>query len=736
MPDPVDYFQIEAAERLVRLRNGLLAWEASPTSTAVVEDLFREAHSLKGAAGVTGIADVATICHGMEDLLSRVRDGNLESDAQLIDTLLAATDALDELVAAAVAKTPADVDVAAFSAKLANHPTSRNAPEHVVEPPAISGPESDTAARDIAVQGTDTCDLSDTSERAPTTEESLPANNAQHETVRLHVSMLDELSSLSGELIVAGDRMRQWHGALGQLRSMVRAESLRCQRHAEAESPIQNVEAMVSKLVEDLAMDFATIEPLIDEIHTRVLDTCMLPLGHLFDQLPRFVRDYCAKRHKQASLRIEGANTRVDRRVLEQLRDPIIHLLRNALAHGIELPADREAAGKAPAGTIRLRSWRSGDRVCVSCEDDGRGIDPEQVLAAAVSDHFISQTEAGNLSAEQVLRLLLLPGFSTSPGVDDVSGRGVGLDAVAKRIETLGGALTIESRANQYTRFVLEFAATLATLDGLIVQDRQHNYIFPTSSVARTIRVLMNDLHTGGGGDCFVEIDDHPVPFVRLAGLLGHAQPEQEPTYLNAVVVRFNQGLVAISVDTLCSTQTVVSKGLGSHIRSAEGVIGATILGSGEPALILDADALLHAAGAAGARFIVPSSTVDVPDAAKVLVVDDSITTRMMEHSILESVGYDVDMAVSAEDALDKSRIRDYELFVVDVEMPGLNGFQLTRRLRATDQYTDTPIIMVTSLASDEHRREGMESGANAYIVKGEFDQNDLVGAASRLIGQ
>ena len=779
-----DYFRMEAAERLERLISGLMALERSPGDGGLISDLFREAHSLKGAAGVTGLTDISEICHKMEDLLSDLRDDRLQADTVMIDALLGATDAVRELVAAKAEQRDCDVvpaDVLQRLSNLALSKTQALRPETDVKgtanaPQRRPSPESDRPIpQDGSPQPAPHGDSAGPEPPAPA-EVSEPTaatgSGSVMDTVRLRVDALEALGNLTGELMVAGDRLQRHLTVVRKLHDLVGSERNRHTHERSNDEALHSIAALVHKLVDDFSTDVTVIEPLISEIHEQVLDTRMLPLSVLFDQLPRFLRDHCRQEGKQIELQMEGAETRVDRHVLEQLRDPVVHLMRNAFSHGIESPDQRESQGKPPLGTVHLRTARHGDQIRIVCEDDGRGIDRPKVLARAVAAGLVTEAEAAELSNQQIDGYILHPGFSTAEMITDVSGRGVGMDVVASRLESLRGTLEIQSEPGQYTRFVLEFPASVATLEGLLVEAAGYTYVVPTASVVRTARVKVSDLQAGAGGEALFDLDGRPVPLVMLAGLLGRqtkgrqtkesrillAKPGTDrrlmagrsgkrsgirdlsalsADILPVVVARHRDGDVALGVDRFWGIQTIVAKGLGDHIHSVRGVAGATILGTGLPALILDPGQLVQKddTGTLGRGWFQNAADVE-QEAAALLIVDDSLTTRMMEKSILESAGHIVDTAVSAEDALAKIENSRYQLFVVDVEMPGLNGFELTQKLRQDERFAETPIVIVTSLATEEHRRRGLEAGANAYITKSQFDQNSLLDTVERLVGR
>ncbi len=775
----LECFHAEAVERLERLSSGLIALERSADDATLIDDLFREAHSLKGAASVTGLTDVAEICHKMEDLLSELRNGNERASPPLIDALLGATDAVQKMVAAKSEKRDCDVVPGAIVEKLDSVNASESElgadqpelgaglpefgaglptpPEHQTEGLLASGRPAVQPCGSVRKPATaaEVEPTGSVAEPAMAAERPATANSSGSDTVRLRVDMLESLGDLTGELMVAGDRLQRRFAVVKELHNVVRSERKRHADNHSVHEALAPIATAVHKLIDDFSTDVTVIEPLISEIHEQVLDTRMLPLSDLFDQLPRFMRDYCRQENKQVELHVDGAETRVDRHVLEQLRDPILHLIRNCLAHGIESPEQRERLGKDPVGTVRLSTSRCGDRIRIICEDDGRGIDRQKVLAKAVSAGLVTETDAAELSDEEITGLISQPGFSTAEIITDVSGRGVGMDVVASRLEALRGTLEIQSEQGQYTRFVLEFPASVATLEGLLVDTAGFTYVVPTVSVVRTARIKRSDLQAGAGGEVLFNMDGQAVPLVMLASLLGlgpkkgsgpfcrngpegasHKRDLTPFSALPVVVVRHRGSQVALGVDRLLGTQTIVAKGLGDHIRDVRGLAGATILGTGLPALILDPSQIVGRGDLRLQRHDWLEDASDIEEeVAPLLVVDDSLTTRMMEKSILESAGYTVDTAVSAEDALAKVDDCAYRLFIVDVEMPGLNGFQLTRKLRQDERFAETPVIIVTSLAKEEHRREGLEAGANAYIVKSQFEQNNLLDTVERLVG-
>ncbi len=778
MPSMMDYFEMEATERLTQLGAGLLKLESTPRDEELLNLLFREAHSLKGAAAVTGLADVARVCHAMEDTFSELRNGTVRPNSRFIDHLLSATDAVKELISAEsgelasgrtvdqVVRQLEETRTATWAAELAVGSTANAATGNVEDSsraPTAPGPEAGSVSTSVngaidpseakTVPGEDKgaavvqsgADPNVSSELASQSGPVAPSSggdvvttgSGSLDSVRLPVQSLDQLANLTGELFVAHDRLRQRLDTIKQTYHALRSA---CDGGHGSRSEIEWIPSMAESvrcLADTFAGDLTIIEPLVAEVHDRVLETRMLPLQVLFDSLPRFVRDFCRQAGKQVSLHVEGADTRVDRHVLEELRDPITQLVRNAIDHGIEPPDERTRLGKPPTGSLRLVISRWGDRIRLVCEDDGRGIDRQQVLDHAVAADRISRRDAEEFSDEQIDRLVFVAGLSTADRVTDVSGRGVGMDIVANRISLLRGSIRVDSEPGKGTRFLLELPAGVATLESLLVDIGPNTYVIPTSFVEGVAQLEVENLRRGAGGELMFQWQDRPTVVRSLATLLGGPPiPISQRASVPLVVVRHEGQPIALAVERLLTTQTVVAKAVPSEVGNSAGVTGATILGSGVPALILDPARLLgeHSAPV-NALDLTDTNVPSSEEAGPLLVVDDSVTTRMMEKSILESAGYDVEIAVSAEDALQKISHTHFRLIVTDVEMPGMDGFELTRTLRRDDKHSETPIIVVSSLSSEAERRQGLEAGANAFIVKGEFDQKMLLSTIERLVG-
>ena len=413
-------------------------------------------------------------------------------------------------------------------------------------------------------------------------------------------------------------------------------------------------------------------------------------------------------------------------------------MLTNAVDHGIELPEERIARGKPAKGTICLSARHEGNNVVIEIRDDGSGMDPKKIIATALRRGVIDKDEAETLSDEEALYLTLRQGFSTSEIVTDISGRGVGMDVVKMNIEKVKGNLILKSEVGAYTEVELTLPLTLAVIDALMISCSGEQYAIPLSYVQETLKIRSSDIATVAGKEV-LSVRNVTVPLFSLAQILGLEEQGAQISggKLAAVILKQRGQVIACTIDKSHGTSEIVVKSLGGQLKKVRHTFGATVMGDGNPALILDVPDIFATAegvSSGGLRNSLQESQTFV-SRGNILVVDDSITTRTMEKSILVANGYEVTIAVSAEDALEKIGTANFDLVISDVEMPGLNGFELTARLRSIDEYRNTPVIIVSSLSKDEHKRKAIEAGAQAYIVKGAFEQGTLLDTVESLIG-
>jgi two-component system chemotaxis sensor kinase CheA len=678
----LDIFLKEAQEHIQSLQTNLLVLEKEPDNKALIHELLRNAHTLKGSARMLGFEDISVIAHRMEDFLKEMEDGLRAADSASTDLLLQGTDAINRITDALAKGAASPIDLEKFI--------------------------------EAFDQGIFTAEVF--------TEESFAAETLG-DTVRTSIKTLDSLVNLLGELII---NKKRFEDKSVELKALARA--------AGSSVPAASILDFQQALEEDVLY----LGYIIQELHAEAMALRMLPLRTITEGFPRMVRDLSKSQGKEIELEIKGDHIGIDRLLLESLKPMFLHMLTNAVDHGIELPDERVARGKPAKGTIRITAHHEGNSVVIAIRDDGSGMDPKKIKQTALRRGVIDKDEAEMLRDEDALYLTLRQGFSTSEIVTDISGRGVGMDVVKMNIEKVKGNLLLKSEVGSYTEVQLTLPLTLAVIDALLVTCAGEQYAIPLSYVQETVKIRGEDIVTVAGKEV-VSIRNTTVPLISLAGILGFAGRDESFAggKINAVVLKQRDQIVACTIDCNHGTSEIVVKGLGGQLKRVRHTFGATVMGDGNPALILDVpDIFATAEGVSTAglrRALLESQTV--VSRGNVLVVDDSITTRTMEQSILTTHGYTVTIAVSAEDALEKIRGAAFDLVISDVEMPGLNGFELTARLRTIDEYRSVPVIIVSSLSLDEHKRKAIEAGAQAYIVKGAFEQGTLLDTVESLIG-
>jgi two-component system chemotaxis sensor kinase CheA len=741
-------FAVEAREHLQTINDGLLELEKTPgpkKRDGLLSELFRAAHSLKGAARAVGAQDVEAIAHDLETQFDMFRSGELEPSAAAFDAVYRSVDAMGSQVDEVIGAGASDAGSRGDSPEVGS--SQGPVPEEPLGDPSTATVDGGRATP------------TSTEDRTPPAPP-LPSARAADETVRVTTSKLDTLVAQVGEMHVAQAESEQQGAELSELldeltaleaasRKALRAGSMDGRAAVSPPTPessdlpeldgrthLQAIRERLGGLEAAVKAGQRRRAQLTADLHEDVRRIRMLPVSTILDAFPRMVRDLAREQRKEIDLLIEGADTEVDRFVLEQIKDPLTHLLRNSIDHGIEKPDDRLGAGKPRRGAITVTATQRGDQLVLHVADDGIGIDPAAVKAAAVSRGMLTPDAARAMDDREALWTIFRSSLSTSPIVTDMSGRGVGLDVVHEAVERLQGNIEVESRVGEGTRFVLSLPLAVAATRCLLVRAGSQTFALPTTSVLRIVHLDPDDMGRAGGQEA-VGLDGEPVVLARLAAVLGIDGSEASgiPAERRVAVVLGSTGRqVALLVDGLAGEQDAVIKSLPRPLVRVPGTAGATILGTGEVVLVLSVSDVIRTAGRARAPSEPPSAREAEAMARNLLVVDDSITTRTMEKNILEAAGYGVRVAADGTEAWKLLQQADVQLLVSDVAMPGMDGFELTKMVRAHQRLKDLPVILVTSLASDEHRERGIEVGADAYIVKSAFDQDRLLETVRRLV--
>jgi two-component system chemotaxis sensor kinase CheA len=668
-------FAQEAELRLAQLDQLLLQLEQTGEDETLVRSIFREIHTLKGSSAVAGLDEVSGVAHDLEELVDDVRTGQGSITGELIDTLLRGSDQLK----AAISK--AQIGVAAEDAG----PAAPNTAEatHASHPPA----DRATPAPVDAIAG----------QTSPPANPRHPAGTGSG-VVMVPVSRLEELTRLVGETASA-------HLRVGRMLS----ERFNLDPAASTE--------------------FNELSRSLNQLQDRAMRTQMVPVSTITDQLQRAVRDLARAHGKDVRWQAQGTDTELDRSVLYQLSDSLMHLVRNAVDHGIESPAERQAVGKQPQATLRLHAMQLGSEVIIAVTDDGRGVDVNGVSEQA-RRHGID-TEA--MTEEELLELTFHPGLSTTRFVTDVSGRGVGLDVVRTNVEAAHGRVEIRSDRGFGTEFRIIVPITVAVLRCLLVEAGGQRFALPFH------RVLLSQASDPGTvahaeGRPVVWVNDHAVPVQGLAETLGltGGDPPTGPVVILADTSRRH----AFGVDRLIGQRDVVIKALNPLLPHVPAVAGASVEPDGSVLVVLDPPGLIERARMAS-RANEPATPIESPSPHQrsILVVDDALTIRELQRSILERAGFDVRLATDGIDALSNLAKEPSDLVLTDVEMPNMDGFALTEAIRAHPTLANIPVLILTSHSSDADRQRGLDVGADGYITKSGFDEASLLTAVNRLLG-
>nr|WP_320049606.1 hybrid sensor histidine kinase/response regulator [uncultured Desulfuromonas sp.] len=767
-------FKEEALERLTSLSSCLVQLERVEEGMADCEPLevaFREAHSLKGAARSVSLNDIESLCQALESVLSQVKKGQcslhtdhfdlLHSCVRVMETFLdhfSTTQEMDyraevvplieqlQALCEPCVQARRSADVVTVEKDSSSPPSPDQPPCPVVEaePILVSEPKKHPP-------------------KIPPAEKPVAATANKESTLRVSTLHLDRVMQRAESLITikltVAERFKEsaamvevielwrkdWTQVAPHLRRLQNHRDDLCcedfQRAMESllgyiersQNQFQNLESQLGRYQQRLFQDKVSTSTLIDELLEEVKEIIMVPFSNLSASFPRTVRDVARTQGKEVDLLVEGDETEIDKRILEMLSSPLNHLIRNAIDHGIELPQVRLAAGKNAKARLQISLSRTqGGRVELRICDDGGGIDLARVRARAVERQILTEQAAAELSDEEAAWLIFNSGLSTSTMITEISGRGLGMAIVKEKVEDLGGHLHVETRSGQGTCFKLHIPVSLSVFKGILIRARGVELIAPTTAVERVLKVPRDAIRSVENREVIC-VDDVNLSLVNLGALLSITdRPITQTDHIHVVVIHDSEQRIGFVVDDVDGEYELLVKGLGDQLRHVRYFSGASVLGDGRVVPVLDVRDLLSAPMDSAGRIRSEESERQQP--RRILAVDDSITSRMLIKNILEAAGYLVTTAINGEDAFSKLNEATFDLVVSDVEMPQLDGFGLTARIRATESVQEIPVILVTSLESAEDKEKGIVAGANAYIVKRSFDQSNLLDTIGRLI--
>ncbi|NIA01213.1 MAG: response regulator [Planctomycetia bacterium] len=744
----LELFRLEVDNQATILNDGLLALEQGTHSAQQLEALMRAAHSIKGAARMVDIEAGVSLAHAMEDCFVAAQQDELQLQPHQVDLLLKG---VDQLIAIAQQQAD-DAELAQLVEQIqhidqleAGQDNTPVASDNIAvtetvasEPQAATEAVATETTATVAIPPPSSSDKTAGSEAVRVSAESLNrlvglAGEVQVESRWLHpfADTLLQVKHRQAEIIGLIDRLNESLCTSGSndynkiLASEIQTKANRC-RHM-----------MSDRLVELDEFD-RRMHGLGNRLYKEVITSRMRPFADVTCGFPRMVRDVARQLGKQVELKIEGAATQVDRDILERIDAPLNHLLRNALDHGIETPEQRRQAGKPEQATLKLSAVHCSGMLSIHVEDDGRGIDHEQLRSRIVARGLVNEAMAQELSDAELLEFLFLPGFSTREEVTEISGRGVGLDVVHSTVQSMRGVVRASTEPGKGSHFHLQLPLTMSIIRALLVEIGGEPYAIPLARIDRTLRLDTSQVESLEGRQYFTLGNQH-VGLVFASQVLDCNSDTSNDDFLPVVVLGERLHHSGLVVDRFVGERNLVVHTLDERLGKIPDIAAASLLENGDPCLIIDVDDMLRSIDIliAGGRL---NRIHDKPDGAvthgkRILVVDDSITVREVERNMLVTRGYSVDVAVDGMDGWNAIRMEDYDLVISDIDMPRMNGFEFVRLIKQDERLSKIPVMIVSYKDREEDRQRGLEAGADYYLTKGSFQDETLIEAVVDLIG-
>jgi len=762
MKEIMEDFLIEAFELIEQIDHDLVELESNPEDLELLNRIFRVAHTVKGSSSFLNFDVLTELTHHMEDVLNKARKGELKITPDIMDVVLESVDMMKGLLESIRdngSDAAAGIDIKNICVRLTQI-SEGEAPSAAAEAPAAPAPEPVKEPEPVApaeeaapeVSDAELSKLSDSEveaeierllkvrkaedqarraskgiapkspeEIAPATsaapapapkpapsrerdaDKKVPAASsnsavAQEQTIRVEVKRLDHLMNLIGELVLGKNRLLKIYDDV--------------EERYEGE-----------KFLEELNQVVSSLSLVTTDIQLAVMKTRMLPIAKVFNKFPRMIRDLSRDLGKQIDLEISGEETELDKSIVEEIGDPLVHIIRNSCDHGIEDPETRKAMGKPEKGLVQLKAYNEGNHIVVEIVDDGKGLDADMLKAKSIEKGIITEREADAMSEKEAFGLIFKPGFSTAAKVTNVSGRGVGMDVVKTNIEKLNGIIDIESEVGKGTVMKLKIPLTLAIIQSLLVGTQEEFYAIPLASVLETVRVPIDDIYTIDGKNV-LRLRDEVLSLVRLSDVFGVNKVFDGGDQTYVVIIGVAEAKLGIIVDTLVGQEEIVIKSMGDYLQNIPGIAGATIRGDGRVTLIIDVGAMMEMAKdiKVNIRAEMEDSTKakEKPSDYKVLIVDDSKMDRTIMQKSLEPIGVTIIEATNGVEALNiiKSGEHAFDAVLIDIEMPRMDGYTLAGEIRKYSKYRTLPLIAVTSRTSKTDRLRGVEVGMTEYITK------------------
>jgi len=764
-------FLVEAFELTEQLDQDLVELESNPEDLELLNGIFRVAHTVKGASSFLNFDVLTHLTHHMEDVLNKARHGDLTITPEIMDVVLESVDLMKALLET-IRDTSADagIDVSECVSKLDKISGGDGKVESPVVPakepqeetPTVSEEENseddldldnmsddeveaeiqrlleqrqseDKAKREAKIaEGKDVPapppEVSEEKSEEKSEKKNVPkapapkpvvkekpapkeaakaappvkkAPTTVEQTIRVDVKRLDHLMNLIGELVLAKNRLMKIN--------------------TDVEERYEGEE-----FLEELTQVVSIVSLVTTDLQIAVMKTRMLPIGKVFNKFPRMIRDLSRELHKEIELDISGEETELDKSIIEEIGDPLVHIIRNSCDHGIEVPADRVAKGKPEKGTVKLKAYNEGNAIVIQIDDDGKGLDPDMLRNKSLEKGIISEKEADSMSDKEAFNLIFAPGFSTAAAVTNVSGRGVGMDVVKTNIEKVNGIIEVDSEVGVGTSMKLKIPLTLAIIQALLVGVQEEHYAIPLASVLETVRISKDEIYTVEGKSV-LRLRNEVLSLAHIGDIFEVERILDASEFVYVVVLGLGAQKLGLIVDSLVGQEEIVIKSLGEYLQGMEGVAGATIRGDGGVTLIVDVAAIMQMAKGVKATALIADASSGTGSQEKtkasdytIMIVDDSKTDRLIMRKSLSALGVTLVEASDGQEALNILKSGDYnfDAMLIDIEMPRMDGYTLATEIKKYNRYKNLPLIAVTSRTGKSDRMRGVESGMVEYITK------------------
>jgi two-component system chemotaxis sensor kinase CheA len=768
MQEIMEDFLVEAFEMIEQLDQDLVELESNPDDLELLNKIFRVAHTIKGSGSFLNLDVLTKLTHHMEDILNKARKGELKITPDIMDVILESVDmmkALLENIRDTGTDVTDDIDIEPIVANLdaisngESSITNNSDNEEVMDEEDIEVEENKNSSFDDDLTEEDYSNMSPEEieaeierllkqreeedrkrreakrkrEQEEKQKKSQESENSQaqeekrgeitkseeikkdskksdakknvptkkvstvEQTIRVDVHRLDNLMNLIGELVLSKNRLIKIYNDV--------------EERYEGEHFLDELNQVVS-----------SISIVTTDLQIAVMKTRMLQIGKVFNKFPRIVRDLSRELGKKVNLIIKGEETELDKSIIEEIGDPLMHMIRNSVDHGIEPPEERVKLVKPKVGIVELKAYNEGNQIVIEIADDGRGMDPEVLKEKALEKGLISEKEADMMSDKEAFMLIFKPGFSTASKVTSVSGRGVGMDVVKTNVEKLNGIIEIDSEKGKGSVFKIKIPLTLAIIQALLVTAQEELFAVPLANVIETVRITLEDISTVEGKSV-LKLRDEILPLVNMSDIFKIEKILGVTQYLYVVVLGVGASKIGLIVDGLIGQEEIVIKSLGEYLKGIKGIAGATIRGDGRVTLIVDVAALMKLAKETHSHTIINKHNVIKKKKEKaedyvILIIDDSNTDRKIMRKAIESLGFTIKEATNGEEALNIIKSTDIDAALVDIEMPKMDGYTLAQEIRKYNRFKNLPLIAVTSRTTKADRVRGVEVGMNEYITK------------------